>query len=67
MGQKGNRTIMHFIESICKTLKRKPVHDAYLASIEQAQLELFKYMEICYNPKGLFAKYDLNNFNYIDC
>lgn len=39
------------MESFYKTLKRELVNDARFASIEQAQLEIFKYIEIYYNPK----------------
>ena len=37
------------MESFYKTLKRELVNDANFATIEQAQLEIFKYIESCYN------------------
>ncbi|EPZ46603.1 TPA: IS3 family transposase, partial [Streptococcus pyogenes] len=38
-----------------KTLKRELVNDAHFATIEQAQLEIFKYSETYYNPKRLHS------------
>ncbi|BAQ25293.1 transposase for insertion sequence elementIS904 [Streptococcus troglodytae] len=44
------------MESLYKTLKRELVNDdAYFASIEQAQLEIFKYIETYYNPKRIHS------------
>lgn len=52
MNRKGNPYLM---ESFYKTLKRELVNDAHFASIEQAQLEIFKYIETYYNPKHLHS------------
>ncbi|HEQ0510408.1 TPA: IS3 family transposase, partial [Streptococcus pyogenes] len=35
--------------------KRELVNDAHFATIEQAQLEIFKYSETYYNPKRLHS------------
>ncbi|PNM84345.1 IS3 family transposase [Streptococcus sp. FDAARGOS_146] len=52
MSRKENPYLM---ESFYKTLKRELVNDAHFASIEQAQLEIFKYIETYYNPKHLHS------------
>ncbi|WP_136282177.1 IS3 family transposase, partial [Streptococcus pyogenes] len=43
------------MEAFYKTLKRELVNDAHFETIEQAQLEIFKYSETYYNPKRLHS------------
>lgn len=50
MSRKGNPYDNALMESFYKTLKRELVNDANFATIEQAQLEIFKYIETYYNP-----------------
>lgn len=53
MSRKGNPYDNALMESFYKTLKKELVNDAHFATIEQAQLEIFKYSETYYNPKRL--------------
>ncbi|ORJ91583.1 IS3 family transposase [Streptococcus dysgalactiae subsp. equisimilis] len=53
MSPKGNPYDNALMESFYKTLKKELVNDAHFATIEQAQLEIFKYSETYYNPKRL--------------
>lgn len=55
MSRKGNPYDNALMESFYTTLKRELVNDAHFASIEQAQLEIFKYIETYYNPKHLHS------------
>ncbi|MEX2784355.1 IS3 family transposase [Streptococcus sp. H49] len=43
------------IRHLWKTLKRELVNDANFATIDQAQLKIFKYIEAYYNPKRLHS------------
>ena len=36
-------------------MKKELVNDTHFASIEQAQLEIFKSLEAYYNPQGLHS------------
>ncbi|HES0865187.1 TPA: transposase, partial [Streptococcus pyogenes] len=45
MSRKGNPYDNALMEAFYKTLKRELVNDAHFATIEQAQLEIFKYSE----------------------
>lgn len=53
MSRQGNPYDNSLMESFHKTLKRELINDANFATIEQAQLENFKYLETYYNPKRL--------------
>ncbi|HER4824025.1 TPA: IS3 family transposase, partial [Streptococcus pyogenes] len=53
--RKGNPYDNALMESFYKTLKRELVNDAHFATIEQPQLEIFKYSETYYNPKRLHS------------
>ncbi|VDZ40366.1 integrase core domain protein [Streptococcus dysgalactiae subsp. dysgalactiae] len=55
MSRKGNQYDNALMEAFYKTLKRELVNDAHFATIEQAQLEIFKYIETYYNPKRLHS------------
>ncbi|HHJ7294795.1 TPA: IS3 family transposase, partial [Streptococcus pyogenes] len=55
MSRKGNPYDNALMEAFYKTLKRELVNDAHFATIEQAQLEIFKYSETYYNPKRLHS------------
>lgn len=55
MSRKGNPYDNALMESFYKTIKRELIHDANFASIEQAQLEIFKYIETYYNTKRLHS------------
>ncbi len=55
MSRKGNPYDNALMASFYKTLKRELVNDAHFASIEQAQLEIFKYIEAYYNPKRIHS------------
>ncbi|MCB2834268.1 IS3 family transposase, partial [Streptococcus dysgalactiae] len=55
MSRKGNPYDNALMEAFYKTLKRKLVNDAHFATIEQVQLEIFKYIETYYNPKRLHS------------
>lgn len=51
MSRKGNPYDNALMESFYKILKRELVNDANFATIEQAQIEIFKYIETYYNSK----------------
>ncbi|WP_369965554.1 integrase core domain-containing protein [Streptococcus ferus] len=53
--RKGNPCDNTLMDSFYKTLKRELVNDANFATIGQAQLEIFKYLEAYYNPKYLHS------------
>lgn len=55
MSRKVNPYDNALMESFYKTIKRELIHDANFASIEQAQLEIFKYIETYYNTKRLHS------------
>lgn len=54
MSRKDNPYDNALMESFYKTLKRELVNDAHFTTIEQAQLEIFKYIETYYvlTPKS---------------
>lgn len=56
MSQKGNPYDNTLMEPFCKTLKRELVNDANFTSIEQAQLEIFKYIETYCNTKRIYIQ-----------
>ena len=43
------------IESFYRTLKRELVHDAKFETPEQAQKEIFQYIEMYYNTKRMHS------------
>ena len=43
------------MESFYQTLKRKFINDAHYTHREQAQQEIFKYIEIYYNTKRMHS------------
>ncbi|MDV5977170.1 UNVERIFIED_CONTAM: IS3 family transposase [Streptococcus canis] len=45
--------------------KRELVNDAHFATIEQAQLEIFKYIETYHNPKRLHSA--LGDLSPVEC
>ena len=55
MSRKGNPYDNALMQSFYKTLKRELINDAHFTTIEQAQLEIFKYIETYYNPKRLHS------------
>ncbi|MEX2805077.1 integrase core domain-containing protein [Streptococcus sp. H31] len=55
MSRKGNPYDNALMESFYKTLKRELVNDANFATIDQAQLKIFKFIEAYYNPKHLHS------------
>ncbi len=55
MSRKGNPYDNALMESFYKTIKRELINDANFTSIDQAQLEIFKYIETYYNTKRLHS------------
>jgi len=55
MSHNGNSYDKALMESFYKTIKRELINDANFTSIDQAQLELFKYIETYYNTKQLYS------------
>ena len=43
------------MESFYRTLKRELIQDAHFATPEQAQKEIFKYIELYYNTKRMHS------------
>lgn len=55
MSRNGNSYDNALMESFYKTIKRELINDANFTSIDQAQLEIFKYIETYYNTKQLYS------------
>ena len=55
MSRKGNSYDNALMESFYKTLKRELINDANFTSIDQAQMEIFKYIETYYNTKRIHS------------
>ncbi|MBP2100491.1 putative transposase [Enterococcus rivorum] len=55
MSRKGNPYDNALMEFFYKTIKRELINDANFTSINQAQLEIFKYIETYYNTKRLHS------------
>ena len=55
MSRKGNPYDNAVMESFCRTLKRKLVQGADYDNSEQAQADIFKYIETYYNTKRLHS------------
>lgn len=55
MSQNGNSYDKALMEYFYKTIKRELINDANFTSIDQAQLEIFKYIETYYNTKQLYS------------
>lgn len=58
VSRKGNPYDNALMESFYKTLKRELVHDADFEAPEQAQMEIFKYIETYYNTKRMHSSLD---------
>ena len=52
---KGNPYDNALMESFYRTLKRELVQDAHVETPEQAQKEIFKYIELYYNTKRMHS------------
>lgn len=55
MSRKGNPYDNALMESFYKTLKRELINDAQFNDIDQAQMEIFKYIETYYNTKRIHS------------
>jgi len=55
MSRKGNPYDNAIIEPFYRTLKRELVHGANYDNPEQAQMDIFKYIETCYNTKRIHS------------
>jgi len=55
MSRKGNPYDNALMESFYKTIKRELINEADFQSIDQAQLEIFKYIETYYNTKRMHS------------
>lgn len=55
MSRKGNPYDNALMESFYKTVKRELINDANFTSIDQAQMEIFKYIETYYNTKRIHS------------
>lgn len=55
MSRKGNPYDNAVMESFCRTLKREFVQDAQYSTPEQARMDIFKYIELYYNPKRMHS------------
>lgn len=53
--RKGNPYDNAFMESFYKTIKRELIQDAHYETPEQAQKEIFKYIELYYNTKRMHS------------
>ncbi|WMM26040.1 IS3 family transposase [Tissierella sp. MB52-C2] len=53
--RKGNPYDNAVMESFYKTIKRELIQDAHFATPEQAQKEIFKYIELYYNTKRIHS------------
>ena len=53
--RKGNPYDNALMESFYRTLKRELIQDAHFATPEQAQKEIFKYIELYYNTKRMHS------------
>ena len=53
--RKGNPYDNALMESFYRTLKRELVQGAHFETPEQAQMEIFKYIELYYNPKRIHS------------
>ena len=55
MSRKGTPYDNALMESFYKTLKRELINDAQFNDINQAQMEIFKYIETYYNTKRIHS------------
>ena len=55
MSRKGNPYDNALMEAFYKTLKRELINDAQFNDIDQAQMEIFKYIETYYNTKRIHS------------
>lgn len=55
MSRKGNSYDNALMESFYKTIKRELINDANFTDIDQAQQEIFKYIETYYNTKRMHS------------
>lgn len=53
--RKGNPYDNALMESFYRTIKRELVQGAHFETPEQAQMEIFKYIELYYNPKRIHS------------
>lgn len=53
--RKGNTYDNAVMESFYRTIKRELIQDAHFATPEQAQKEIFKYIELYYNTKKIHS------------
>ncbi len=58
MSRKGNPYDNALMESFYKTIKRELTDDAQFRDIDQAQMEIFKYIETYYNTKRMHSALD---------
>ena len=55
MSRKGNPYDNALMESFYKTIKRELINDSDFKDIDQAQMEIFKYIETYYNTKRIHS------------
>ncbi len=55
VSRKGNPYDNALMESFYRTIKRELVQDAHFETPEQAQQEIFKYIELYYNTKRMHS------------
>lgn len=56
LSRKGNPYDNALMESFYRTIKRELIQDANFETPEQAQQEIFKYIELYYNTKRMHSK-----------
>lgn len=55
MSRKGNPYDNALMEPFYKTIKRELINDTQFRDIDQAQMEIFKYIETYYNTKHIHS------------
>lgn len=57
VSRKGNPYDHALMESFYRTIKRELIQDAHSETPEQAQQEIFKYIELYYNSKRMHSAF----------
>lgn len=60
MSRKGNTYNNALMESFYKTIKRELINDAQFRDIDQAQMEIFKYIETYYTQNVYTQPWAIN-------
>lgn len=65
--RKGNPYDNAVMESFYRTIRRELIQRANYENPEQAQKEIFRYIEIYYNTKRMHSSLTSPIFNYLHC